>query len=158
MSVCTPRGIRVASLTSGDSRLEPAGVDTAMRALGWAVAWSAFAVFCGVAFAAPYMAREILFEWTPCTGPVEQYQCELADGTLLLTPTAEISFRPSVGLESIRCRGMDAEFNPGPWSEYSAQITVQAMPTDANKDGVVGIPDFILWRVAFGDVGWEISP
>lgn len=123
------------------------------------LAWLAMALFVGVATAAPYMSQELLYRWTASTGPVEQYQCELADGTLLLTPTAEISFRPRPRtMESIRCRALDIEGNTGPWSNRSDSVRVYTLPADSTGDGRVSAGDFLVLSKTFLDEGWEIRP
>lgn len=115
-------------------------------------------IVAGVASAAPYPSREVLFRWDPSSGPVEQYECELADGTLLLTPTAEISFRPWVGGVAVRCRAMDIDGVTSEWSPWSVTHSVRPFPADSTGDGIVSGPDFILLSTTYGEVGWDVEP
>jgi hypothetical protein len=82
-------------------------------------AWIAFVLFVSVAAAAPWYTNTLLFRWTQSEGPVVQYECELSDGSLHLTPIPALTFPAWAGDVAVRCRGMDIAQVAGPWSPWS---------------------------------------
>lgn len=123
------------------------------------LAWLSMMLFVGVAMATPYFSRDLVFRWTASSGPVHQYECVLADGTILFSMPGvpEIRFRPTARtLVSVRCRGLDVDGVRGPWSETSATYRVYGLPADATGDGVIASPDFLLLSENYGTMGWDL--